>query len=559
MIDDRSLFVAMLLTGFTALGLPAIAAGQSDADSQRGSPNEAESSGSDGPAAPSKSASSDAETPGEEGEDPPPTADDSSGASKPSSESSDSEAAEGRSSESAGTDDTERDRLRQLEKRVQKLEGRLDRQSSTETSETKAESSNKKDESAEPSDESSTDELSIDAQLDQIESEVGEAEEDDDSAGEQTPDTSSGSSGGAIQSMNPDISLILNAAGGWASGETDLRGGHDPNPPGVSLQGLELAAGADVDPFFRVDAAILFSLFGVEIEEIYATSLNLPLQLQTRVGQFKTRFGRLNPTHMHTWKFATQPLVNAKFFGGESLRGMGAELSQLLLPMPGTFRWYVAIQNVSGGATGRSFIPAKSDLESIGDLTVSARVEEFLELSHSWSLLTGLNYANGRNKTGRGNRTEIYGADLYLDWKNVRKGGRSRVGWQTEFMVRRRQVPGDVLEDYGGYSELFWRPGRYWETGLRYEYVSGVGPENDAPSIFGGSTQGVDPLDADWTEARQRGAFQITHYPSHFTKLRLQYSLDHLPYRSGTDRDEFVHMIFLQTEFVAGSHGAHSF
>jgi hypothetical protein len=238
---------------------------------------------------------------------------------------------------------------------------------------------------------------------------------------------------------------------------------------------------------------------------------------------------------------------------------MGVELSQLVLPIPGTFTWYVALQNVAGGATGRSFIPARSDLESFGDLTVSARIEEFVELSPSWSLLLGLNYANGRNKTGRHNRTELYGADLYLDWKNVTKGGRSRVGWQTEFMTRRRQVPGDVLEDYGGYSELFWQPGRYWETGLRYEYVSGIGPQNDQPSLFGGTVQAVDPLDPNWTEARQRGAYQVTYYPSHFTKLRLQYSLDHMPYREGTEMDELVHMVFLQAEFVAGAHGAHSF
>lgn len=396
----------------------------------------------------------------------------------------------------------------------------------------------------------------LEAELDQLEQEVtGEGDGEDSEEG----GDGGGVSGGALQSMNPDLSLILDATGSWASGEPDLRGGHDPNPPGFSLQSLELAAGVDVDPFFRFDSAILFSLFGVEIEEAYATSLNLPAQLQLRVGQFKTRFGRLNPTHLHTWKFATQPLVNAKFFGGESLRGMGAELSQLLLPVPGTFRWYLSVQNVAGAATGRSFIPAKSDLESIGDLTVSGRIEEFIELSPAWSLLMGLNYANGRNKSGRGNRTAIYGADLYLDWKNVTQGGRSQVGWQTEFMVRRRQVPDDVLEDYGGYSEIFWRPDRYWETGGRFEYVSGVGPQNDAPSILGGTTRAVDPLDANWTEARQRGAVQLTHYPSHFTKIRLQYSLDHMPYRDASDRDKFVHMVMLQTEFVAGAHGAHSF
>lgn len=508
-------FVSNVLVGLVVCSLPALGVAQSRDDSTPESSNEAERADAD-----------------------------------PATESdTDSSSTDSKQNEDEASDQ----RVRELESRVQALERQLDSRSASEPSEQDTDA-------RATSDTASEGDVSIESQLDQIERSVSEEETERTSSTseEATPENTSSSGSGIIQSMNPDISFIVDSTGGWASGEADLRGGHDPSLPGFSLQGLELAAGVDVDPFFRFDAAILFSLFGVEIEEAYATSLNLPLQLQMRVGQFKTRFGRLNPTHLHTWKFATQPLVNAKFFGGESLRGMGAELSQVVLPIPGTFRWYLSVQNISGAATGRSFIPSKSDFEKIGDVTVSTRLEEFVALSNSWSLLTGLNYANGRNKTGRGNRTEIYGLDLYLKWKNVAEGGRSQVGWQNEFMVRRRQVPDDTLEDFGGYSQLVWRPNRYWETGARYEYVSGIGPKYDGLSLLGGTTRAVDPLDPNWTEGRHRGAYQITHYPSHFTKLRLQYSLDHLPYRTG-GQDEFVHMVFLQTEFVAGSHGAHSF
>jgi hypothetical protein len=384
----------------------------------------------------------------------------------------------------------------------------------------------------------------VDAELDALEQDIYE-EEDDTTDGQ----VETGSMG-AIQSMNPDISFILDVAGAWFSGEPDLRGGHDPQNLGFNLQGLELAIGADVDPYFRFDAAVLFALFGVEIEEAYGSTLALPYQFKARFGQFKTRFGRLNPTHLHTWAFANQPLVNSKFFGGESMRGMGVEISRLELWMPGSFRWYVAYQNVSGQATGRSFSPTEADIDSFADLTATVRAEEFVALSANWDLLTGLNYANGPNKTGRDNRTEIFGADTYLKWRSRTSGGRQQVGWQTEAMLRRRQVPGDVLEDFGLYTWLQWQPGRHWGTALRYEYVSGIDPdESDV----------VDPLDPQWTEARQRGAIQLTYYPSHFSKLRLQYSLDHLPYRGGTDLDELSHMIFLQTEIVTGAHGAHAY
>jgi hypothetical protein len=401
----------------------------------------------------------------------------------------------------------------------------------------------------------------IEAELEALEAEVYDEDDEDDDE----DDDGASSPAGAVQSMNPDISVVLTTAGAWTSEEPDLRGGHDPGEVGFNLQGVELAMGADVDPYVRFDAAILFSQFGVELEEAYATTLALPYRLQARVGQFKTRFGRLNPTHLHSWAFVDQALMNAKFFGGESLRGMGAELSQIVLWMPGTFRWYAAYQNVAGQATGRSFVPAEDDIDTLADLTLTLRAEEFVELSGDWDLLVGLNYANGRNKTGRGNRSEVFGLDTYLKWRSRSAGGANEVGWQTEAMVRRRQIPHGVLEDFGLVSWLEWRPGRHWGTALRYEYVSGVDPDGDDSSLFGGGLFGasgpsgvVDPLDPEWTQARQRGSMQLTYYPSHFSRLRLQYGVDHMPYRD-QQLDDLVHMVFLQAEIVAGAHGAHAY
>lgn len=260
--------------------------------------------------------------------------------------------------------------------------------------------------------------LSIEAQLEALEAEV--YEQSDVTEAELSPPNTAPATGGiapaAIQSMNPDISFTLDLAGAWFSDEPDLLGGHDPHNFGFNLQGLELAVGSDVGPYFRFDSAIAFHLEGVEIEEVFASTLALPWQFQARLGQFNTQFGRHNPTHLHQWNFVDQPLVNGKFLGSEGLRGLGAEISRFALWVPGTFRWYLAVQSISGEETGRSFVPRSNEIDTFTDLTLSARAEEFVELSSDWDLLIGLSYANGRNKTGRDNRTEIYGADTYLKW-----------------------------------------------------------------------------------------------------------------------------------------------
>src|SRR5690606_30208788 len=102
---------------------------------------------------------------------------------------------------------------------------------------------------------------------------------------------------------------------------------------------------------------------------------------------------------------------------------------------------------------------------------------------------------------------------------------------------------GEVLQDFGGYSELSWQLNALWQLAGRYEFVSGTDH---------------DYLDPEWTDARQRGALSLTYYPSHFSRLRLEYGADYLSYRE-TSSDRLAHMMFLQLELVAGAHGAHTY
>lgn len=348
------------------------------------------------------------------------------------------------------------------------------------------------------------------------------------------------SRGGGSQSMNPDIAVILDTAFAWFEGEAPMQlGAHDPNENGFNLQQLELSIGAAVDHVLRFDANLVFAQFGVEVEEAYATTLAMPAGLQLRAGQFLTRFGRLNPTHPHSWSFVDQPLVNGKMLGGEGSRGLGAEMSWLV-PLP----WYVEILVSSTDAAGeccaRSFFGGDDPgVESPTDLLYTTALRQFFELSDSWGLQLGLSTQLGPNATGNDNRSEIYGADLYLRWRPVASVNRTAVSFTLEAMHRRRQVPDDVLVDTGGYAQLVWNITPAWEVGARGEYVEGV--ESD-------------PTDPEWTEARHRQSVQATWYPSHFSRVRLQGSHDRPEWLDGP-----IWGTFLALEVVVGAHGAHTY
>ena len=117
-------------------------------------------------------------------------------------------------------------------------------------------------------------------------------------------------------------------------------GDHDPQQRGFNARNIELAFDGAVDPYFEGFANIVFKLDNdnetdVEVEEAFMQTTNLPFRLQLKGGQFFAAFGRINPTHPHTWDFADDPLVHGRFLGSDGLRGVGAQISWTL-PTP----WY---------------------------------------------------------------------------------------------------------------------------------------------------------------------------------------------------------------------------
>lgn len=351
----------------------------------------------------------------------------------------------------------------------------------------------------------------------------------------------------AVQAMIPDISFITDVAIGYFSERDNLQSGaHDPTATGFHLQQLEMAIGKTVDPYFRVDGNLVFSQFGVEIEEIYATTLALPWNLQARLGQFLTRLGRINATHPHTWDFVDQALIIGRYFGAEGNRGLGVELSYLA-PLP----WYVelvgSVTEAGGEATARSFFgPQDLPVESPLDFQSSLAIKQFFPLGHDWSLMWGLSVATGPNATGHDNRSDIYGTDLYLKYRPITRASDTIVALQAEWFYRRRQIPHDLLSDHGGYAYLFWRFRKRWGTALRYEL--GTPATNQEGEAAG------DYLDPTWTESRHRVSASLTYWPTEFSRIRAQGSID-LP----GWRPEPIHALMLAFEFNIGVHGAHAF
>jgi hypothetical protein len=375
--------------------------------------------------------------------------------------------------------------------------------------------------------------------------------------------------GGSKAYMNISLDSVFALAYSSAANLNDIEvGDHDPQQRGFNARNTELAFDGAVDPYFQGFANVVFLLDNdnqteVELEEAFMQTSSLPYNLQLKGGQFFADFGRLNPTHPHTWDFADTPLVNGLFLGPDGLRGVGAQASWTL-PLPWYSQLVFASQNGRGetgfsfrnpGDNGMFFDRITTDREARGlqDFVWIPRFENSFNLSDTQTVLAGVSGAFGSNETGANSRTQIYGADLLYKWKSSHaEGGFPFVKWQTEFMYRRFQAGhgaddsfpvAETFHDWGLYSQVLWGFKKGWVAGIRGDYV------HMQDSMF------TDDRDR---QPRWRLSANLTWYPTEFSKIRLQYNQDFLEENFFLSPRE-VESVFLQWEFILGAHGAHKF
>ena len=67
---------------------------------------------------------------------------------------------------------------------------------------------------------------------------------------------------------------------------------------------------------------------------------------------------------------------------------------------------------------------------------------------------------------GFGNRSEVYGTDVYVKYRPLSGGRFTTIALHAEWLYRRRQIPHDVLQDLTGFASLAIRfAQRWWAAG----------------------------------------------------------------------------------------------
>jgi hypothetical protein len=391
------------------------------------------------------------------------------------------------------------------------------------------------------------------------------------------------STGGRISGneFNPAISLILDGR------YTDIDNS-DLELPGFQLGGEaglpdngfttghnELVISANIDDKFygALTAAIVYDEGETEfeLEEAYIETLGLGHGLTLKGGRFFSGIGYLNSIHDHAHDFADRPLVYDALFGGHLMEtGLQA-------------RWVAPTDfYLSFGAevTSGSEFPGGENDNNNG-LGFFVKTGGDINESSSWQL--GASYYTtdfdvreaGGHSHGHGDDeadnelldgdVDIAGIDFVYKWAPNGNPKQTNFKFQAEYFVRDEKGHAEFTEglnsaeaDYDGEQEGFYAQAIYqfmpaWRVGVRYDHL-------EADNRFINFVDNGIDLDEFLEESGlgtvddpNRTSVMLDYTPSHFSRIRLQYS----EFDNGLDDTE--DMITLQYIMSLGSHGAHSY
>ena len=387
-----------------------------------------------------------------------------------------------------------------------------------------------------------------------------------------------------FQSLNPDLSVIIDANAGYERRTPSFRNSLDPilrskgdSPAfGPAVQEVEVAASAIVDPYFKGELYLSIpNLNALEVEEGFVTTTSLPWSLQVKVGTFRSAFGRQNGQHTHVQDFTQRPLFYTAFLGEDGFRGPGIQVSWLA-PLPFFLTLYAEVFDLPLPAPG-------SPVATFGggsgtDLSYATEAKVFIPVTDEWSAYGGISAAIGVSPSPSpvfgvttpvafDRRSLLVAADLYLKWKplNVTSGYNS-LAWQSEVVFRRLGEPrncssggeavcGAIPTEWDGglYTQVVYQLSRRWFVGIRGDLL-GIPASHSVPTIVKGSTSITFTL-SEFARLRLHG--ELEHTADVATLGAPAFSLVPAEVIGASPRTSFA--TYLQLEVAMGAHGAHPF
>ncbi|NQS90442.1 hypothetical protein HQ584_11715 [Patescibacteria group bacterium] len=328
-----------------------------------------------------------------------------------------------------------------------------------------------------------------------------------------------------FQSFNPDVSVI----GDFTFHGTDKKDDDQYNQ--FKMRQAELAFSASVDPYAKADFFMHVEPEGSEWKiglcEGYLTLLELPLDLQAKVGKFKADFGKVNKLHLHSLPWVDYPNMLTNFLGGEGMGEPGVSISSLI---PNPWDQYIELTfEALNNRNSTSFAGSEGR-----DMVYLSHLKNFFGLNEESTLELGGSFATGPNDGGHGkNRTNLEGIDLTYKWRPLKEGLYKSLTFQNEVLFSQKdQSDGSQTDSWGAYSSSEYQFAKRWSAFGRYDYSEFSDYSNRHDNAY---------------------STGLTFAQSEYCFWRLQFK------HTDKDYDKDVNEVWLQCNFGLGPHRAHKY
>ena len=324
-----------------------------------------------------------------------------------------------------------------------------------------------------------------------------------------------------MQSLNPEIAVLVNVVGALTESGEDAEGNDR-----LSVREIELILGKEVDTYGRLDLTLAigdFEEFG--IEEAYFTYWALPAGLKARVGRIRPKIGNATALHLDRLETVDEPLVVQRYLGVEGLFLTGVEVSAFLPQVSDDLTQELIVGVMEGGIG--------EDGTLFGE--TRRRPSYYARLRNSWNfsdltnMQLGAVYLVGSSDAAKD--ADVHALGVEATWTRNLDAVR-RIKFQNELYAQFRDTaltPAATKDPYGFYSLLDFRLSRRWGVGGRYDWVE----------IADNAVGNPDDRDQAYTA-------YLTFFQSEFARIRAQYQ--HVDFASGDDDERF----FLQFTYVMG-------
>ncbi|MFZ5515378.1 MAG: coiled-coil domain-containing protein [Candidatus Zhuqueibacterota bacterium] len=278
--------------------------------------------------------------------------------------------------------------------------------------------------------------------------------------------------------LNPNISL----GGDFFSAVSSSHAEFINEPSEISygnnrfaLREVELSLIAPLDPFTRGKTHLSLSDNGLSIEETYMEWLNLPANLNLKIGVFYAEFGILNRYHDHALPQFDRPKVLLTMFGTAPIGGMGFAGNFLLPTMLFSDASSLELAVVRGGDDISFTSEGKFNLLGIGHF------KNYYDITRNTYVEWSVSAAAGKNDPEERYASYIGDVGLSVRWVPIGRDKYRTIDWQTEFLFSRRETPAGEISSKGIYTSLqnkinalYWVSGRIGYAELPFDHSQNV-------------------------------------------------------------------------------------